>query len=57
MRFLGAFDPLRLAHATKEHLVELFGRVTPALREGVECEAEAMGRFLGVGCDARFSSG
>ena len=37
--------------------VELFGRVTPALREGIEREAEAMGRFLGVGCVARCSSG
>ena len=37
--------------------VELFDRVTTALRQGVEREAEAMGRFLGVGCVARFSSG
>ena len=37
--------------------VELFGRATSALREGIEREAEAMGRFLGVRCDARFSSG
>ena len=98
VRLLGAFDPLLLAHATKEHLVEpkhykrvyrpqgwispvvlrggaivgvwfpsttakrltlgveLFGRVSPAVREGVEREAEAMGRFLGVRCDARFAT-
>jgi hypothetical protein len=98
VRLLGAFDPLLLAHATKEHLVEpkhytrvyrpqgwispvvlrggaiagvwfpkttgktvtlgveLFGRVTPALREGVEREAEAMGRFLGIRCEARFGT-
>ena len=37
--------------------VEVFGRVTPALREGVAREAEAMGGFLGVDCVARFSSG
>jgi len=36
--------------------VELFGRVTPAIREGVEREAEAMGRFRGVRCDARFGT-
>jgi uncharacterized protein YcaQ len=37
--------------------VEVFGRVTAVLREGVEREAAAMGRFLGVRCDARLSSG
>lgn len=33
--------------------VELFGRVTRALREGIEREADAMGRFIGVSCEAR----
>jgi hypothetical protein len=37
--------------------VEPFGRATPALRDGVAREAEAIGRFLGVQCDARFSRG
>jgi uncharacterized protein YcaQ len=36
--------------------VELFGRVTPALRLGIEREAAAMSRFLGVRCEPTFSS-
>lgn len=35
--------------------VELFGRATPVLRGAIEREAEAMGRFLGVRCEARFT--
>ena len=33
--------------------VQLFGRATAAVRERVAREAEAMGRFLGVSCEAR----
>ena len=36
--------------------VELFGRVTPAIRQGIEREADAMGRFLGIRCEPRFST-
>lgn len=35
--------------------VQLFGRATPALREGIAREAEAIGRFLGVRCDTRLT--
>jgi uncharacterized protein YcaQ len=35
--------------------VELFGRLTPAMRQGIERDAEEMGRFLGVRCEARFA--
>jgi hypothetical protein len=35
--------------------VELFGRVTPAIRQGIEREADTMGRFLGIRCEPRFS--
>jgi uncharacterized protein YcaQ len=34
--------------------VELFGRATPAVRQAIERDAEAMGRFLGAACSARF---
>lgn len=37
--------------------VELFGRGAPGVRKAVEREADALGRFLGARCDARFSSG
>jgi hypothetical protein len=33
--------------------VPLFARATPALREGLAREAEAMGRFLGTDCLVR----
>ena len=34
--------------------VELFGRVTPAIRQGVEREADAMSGFLGIRCEPIF---
>ena len=37
--------------------VELFGRIEPAVRHGVERHADEMGRFLGARCDVRFSNG
>jgi hypothetical protein len=36
--------------------VEPFGRVTPAIREALDREAEAMGRFLGGCCAVRFGT-
>jgi hypothetical protein len=37
--------------------VELFARTTPAMRQAIEREADAMSVFLGQPCAARFASG
>jgi uncharacterized protein YcaQ len=36
--------------------VEIFGRATPALRDAIAAEADALGQFLGVRCTPRFKA-
>ena len=36
--------------------IQLFGRASPALRDAIAADAEALGLFLGTTCTPRFTS-